>query len=599
MTNDELKEYIYHYATEDKTHSAIMLTGGWGTGKSYFIQNALKPYLKEKGIECVIVSLYGLKELTEISKLIYLDAKFGKLSEKTRFIKSKFKHSEEGVFAVKTIFKGLFSYKGIDISLSDSSIEKLVKSIDLTNKLVVVEDLERSDINIAEVLGFVNSLVEQDNIKVLLIANEEEIAKKVEVEVKKDKKKDPFYVPKYKYTEDAFEYLRIKEKTISDTVVFNNDNRQSIINIVKKFKNKNLERFLNEESVCEIESFASVDGQINFRSFIYACQKTIDIFEKINCESFDDDFIKSMFFGIVSFSAKIKTATEDVKWDGNAYISVDLGSRKYPLYKFCFDYILYQKLDVSKIIEFSNAYNEYKLYDYDSMRFNAITNVINNWKIKSDIEVEEALTSLLDKLQNGDTEIPVFQYAEIYLQILYLAKIFDINSQLYKDAMIKNLSGTEDKVDLFYMFMGFSIKDTDINLQFSEFAKEVQDAVKQGESSLGNVSYDNVSEMLEVITKERDEYLTNKEFATLINIEKFIELIFKCNASQIIQIRQSFNEIYKPSNISLFLSNDKDALKELKDCLEERLKSYNGEKITKHSIELFVKEISEYIDKLQ
>ena len=48
MTNDELNQYILHYLIEDKTKSAIMLTGDWGTGKSYYIQHSLKPFLESE-----------------------------------------------------------------------------------------------------------------------------------------------------------------------------------------------------------------------------------------------------------------------------------------------------------------------------------------------------------------------------------------------------------------------------------------------------------------------------------------------------------------------------------------------------------------------
>lgn len=34
MTIDEMNKYILHYLKADKTHSAIMLTGAWGSGKS-------------------------------------------------------------------------------------------------------------------------------------------------------------------------------------------------------------------------------------------------------------------------------------------------------------------------------------------------------------------------------------------------------------------------------------------------------------------------------------------------------------------------------------------------------------------------------------
>ena len=48
MTYQELNQYILHYLREDKTKSAIMLTGPWGTGKSYYIQNELNRFLRKK-----------------------------------------------------------------------------------------------------------------------------------------------------------------------------------------------------------------------------------------------------------------------------------------------------------------------------------------------------------------------------------------------------------------------------------------------------------------------------------------------------------------------------------------------------------------------
>ena len=44
MTHQYLNPYILHYLTEDKTKSAIMLTAPWGSGKSFYIQNELKPF---------------------------------------------------------------------------------------------------------------------------------------------------------------------------------------------------------------------------------------------------------------------------------------------------------------------------------------------------------------------------------------------------------------------------------------------------------------------------------------------------------------------------------------------------------------------------
>lgn len=58
MQETELKEYIYNYIKNDKTKSAIMLDGEWGIGKSYFIQNSLAPYIREKKIINVLLFHY-------------------------------------------------------------------------------------------------------------------------------------------------------------------------------------------------------------------------------------------------------------------------------------------------------------------------------------------------------------------------------------------------------------------------------------------------------------------------------------------------------------------------------------------------------------
>ena len=67
METKELNKFIKHYLEDDNTHSAIMITAPWGTGKSYYLQNELIPFIDaDDQKKCIVVSLYGLKELQEI-----------------------------------------------------------------------------------------------------------------------------------------------------------------------------------------------------------------------------------------------------------------------------------------------------------------------------------------------------------------------------------------------------------------------------------------------------------------------------------------------------------------------------------------------------
>lgn len=281
MTNDELNEYIKHYLEEDKTHSAIMLTAPWGTGKSYYIQNKLMPFIdSDEEKRCIVVSLYGLKDLHEISKSIYLEIRakaFAKKSEKL----------STGKLIGKTIIKGIASFFNVDLSMKEEDLQKMYESIDLTGKLIILEDLERSNIDIIEIMGYVNNLVEQDGVKVLLVANEEEIIKEEKQKIESESEAVKNILDGYskqkelpKLKEDAKDYLHIKEKTISDTINFVAPLSESIKQIMASFDCEYFDTLLQEKNSDIIKEIIGKIGNqqnINLRSFIFACQKTTDI----------------------------------------------------------------------------------------------------------------------------------------------------------------------------------------------------------------------------------------------------------------------------------------------------------------------------------
>ncbi len=129
------------------------------------------PFLGEEEngkYQCVVVSLYGLSDLSEVSKAIYLETRMRKIridSEKRK----------AAILAAKTVLKGVASRFGVELTADEKDLQALYESIDLSEKLIILEDVERTSINLIELLGYVNSLVEQDNVKVMLVTNEDEI----------------------------------------------------------------------------------------------------------------------------------------------------------------------------------------------------------------------------------------------------------------------------------------------------------------------------------------------------------------------------------------------------------------------------------------
>jgi len=293
MNYAELNNFVKHYMEYDKTQRAIMLTGDWGCGKSHYIQNELIPFLSKEengNYQCIVVSLYGLNKLSEISKTIYLESRM-------KFLNKKSEKTIAGKIAAKTILKGITSFFSIDISKSDDEMTELYESIDLSEKLIILEDVERSNIDILDVLGYVNNLVEQDGVKILLVSNENEIIKFHYSEP--DENGEKIRIPDDK----SIEYLKIKEKTVSDTVLFHCNFYDAIKAIISCFKNDKLNFFTANDKIENILGIMILECCYNLRSLIYACQKTADIFDKSGND--DSDFKKNVFYGTIAFCLRI------------------------------------------------------------------------------------------------------------------------------------------------------------------------------------------------------------------------------------------------------------------------------------------------------
>ena len=231
-----------------------MLTGAWGTGKSYYIKNNLIPFLSkpENGNhQSIVVSLYGLSSLSEISKAIYMEARLKKIRPESEAGKST-------LLIAKTVIKGAASYFGIDLNAKAEDLQALYESIDLSGKLIIIEDVERTRIDIRDLLGYVNSLAEQDNVKVLLVTNEKEIIKykPVEKERQNESSSADWFAElsnsterseEKEYSDSTKNYIETKEKSIGDTINFTGDLKNAIQEIILSFDNHILKQFATEK----------------------------------------------------------------------------------------------------------------------------------------------------------------------------------------------------------------------------------------------------------------------------------------------------------------------------------------------------------------
>jgi hypothetical protein len=153
--NEHVKNYLRYYLSfSTPPLFAVLLNGPWGIGKTFVIKNFVK--LLGETTRHIYVSLYGLRSVDDIDDAIL----------RSMYPVLKHKGVEIGGRALKSVGK----YFHVELDLTARDFIARSKS-----DLYIFDDLERCEMPLNTVMGYINVFVEQEGRKVIIIANEAEI----------------------------------------------------------------------------------------------------------------------------------------------------------------------------------------------------------------------------------------------------------------------------------------------------------------------------------------------------------------------------------------------------------------------------------------
>ncbi|MCI9263699.1 MAG: hypothetical protein HFF06_03920 [Oscillospiraceae bacterium] len=587
MTNQELNEYILNYVEKDRTKSAIMLTAGWGTGKSYYIQNELCPFLKKREHQSIVVSLYGLKTIDEISKRLYFETRMKLLPKKSEGL-------EAGKLIGKTVLKGITSLAGMDLSMSNEDLQKLYETIDLTGKLIILEDVERSGINILEVLGFVNSLVEEDGVKVLLVANEEEILHYEHDE--SDRNGDSYSVS----DKDTKIYLAVKEKTVSDTILFRGDIGKAIADLIRSFDNEALNMFADEAQVDRIITTMGTKRNHNLRTFQFACQKISDIYNKLG--PLENDNAQTIFFGILALSMEIKSGSFP-EWEGGDLLAVTMGYGDFPLYRFCYDYIRRQEFDIDMVQATFEAHTRLRVFDKNGETINdkALQTIFNFYEL-SEKEVINALSDVEHKLDDP-YDIPIYAYHKLAYFMVELHELLGFDYTACKEKMALNMRKCGEEIDAEMLFLPrFEIKEDKKRQQFSDFLQVLKDSIRESLETEIAFSYEptELQELYGDVVKNKKKVAAGHAFISKFDLDKILKMILTSTPAQLSFLRRILFSVYRYSGKEDFIAADRIFMEDLLTKLNEAINQneVSMDRIALLQIGYLISNLKMYIEQL-
>ena len=464
---EDLVESILDYIRAEYTDYAIMINGEWGSGKTYFWNHKIKPKIEAmqvngKKLTPIYMSLYGISNLEEISKKIFI--------ETTQLMDKNLKKfmGASGVGSIPEYAKtGLDMANFFGVTQNGDRLD-YAQFFSTDDKVLCFDDLERANVDVIDILGYINNFVEHDHIKTIIICNEKELSTKLknsnlemktfiatyllDKENKLNIKTDKPMVERIRDTieyvfDKANDYERIKEKLIGETFEYAPEFNYIINGLLMRYENNaDLIRFLRENTALITSTF-NKSGTRNLRILKHALNNFKKIFDTVTNShpNTNNRVLQTMLIFTIAISFEIKAGkiTKDkfVNINNNEeYKSVLVSSRVFmdnrQFYIKEFDNNYYYNFKAEyRFFKFIEKYVRTRIFDMKIFKENmeVIRDTVDTkqlpgykrllteeyWKIPDD-QFNGVIDETLDYVKNGRIEI--IQIVKLFSYFAYFIK---------------------------------------------------------------------------------------------------------------------------------------------------------------------------------
>jgi hypothetical protein len=249
---------VLQYLEQANTDYAYMISGPWGSGKTYFWKTVVVPAIQRnsswRGIadkpRIVYVSLYGIRDTKAIQRsiLTQLHPTAAKITGVLSFIA-----------------QGAIELYGMGNAAQKVDITEWALTLSKTDNVIIcIDDVERASISVIRLFGCINQYVEHGRAKVVLLCNEQELMRK-----------------------GGDRYRRSKEKVVRITRAFSGTLDEALDSIVAEFSHNAPYKTFLDENKGRISSLFAQSGGKNLRILKYGLlvlESAFDAFPQISTD---------------------------------------------------------------------------------------------------------------------------------------------------------------------------------------------------------------------------------------------------------------------------------------------------------------------------
>ena len=482
---EELIESILDYVRADYTDYAIMINGEWGSGKTHFWNNKVRNKIESLQLNgrkytTIYMSLYGISNLEDISKKIFIETT--QLMDKGL---KKYMDAHGETVIPEYAKTGLDMANFFGVTKNGEKVD-YGEFFSTDNKILCFDDLERANVDVIDILGYINNFVEHDHIKTIIICNEKELSTKLKssnLEMKTfiatylldkegnllqtDKPMVEKIADKIEYVFDkANDYERIKEKLIGETFEYAPKFNYIINGILMRYENnKDLITFLRQNTNLITNTFMK-SGTRNLRILKHALNDFQKVFDNVNKYYPNTNLrvLQTMLIFTIAVSFEIKSGkiTKDKFININSneeYKAILVSSRvlmdnrQYYIKEFDNNYYFNFKSDY-RFFKFIELYVRTRIFDMRAFKED-MENIIRTidteklpgykrllteeyWKI-SDDQFPNVIEEVLNDIKQGNLKLIEVLKLFAYFSYFSRRKLIDYDMQTVKKIFIDGM----------------------------------------------------------------------------------------------------------------------------------------------------------------
>ena len=575
MNIQNIEVIFEDYLKADKTQYAILLNGSWGSGKTYFLKNNLEKVANRNGFNTIYISLNGISSIDSLQTYLFLKL-IPILNKKENII---IKNTKKLIGKVVDNLSKAY----LKSSLTDLFKDVTVDSFDFSKYIICFDDLERCQVPIKEVLGYINNFVEHKNVKTLILSDESKIDKNqigyhyikekvigrvlnLELNIETTL---PYLFEKFKIANSSFyNFLIIQKKVLIDIFEGYGQENLRIINFYLTSLEKLFTTFnkIDQKYIQEVIFFSALisiefkKGHITSENYNYNMDLNI-IDEKYHARNFART--SSMILGE---EGAINTVKPYVEIFYETYLTTNF--KLYFFYNSIYIFILTGYLNVENLlIEIRDRYPKIILPEIQD--FNNL--ISSNFRDLSDIDFKRLSENVIQYALEG--KYSIYDYPQLLNFLYYFSKnnliqesIENIDKILYEGLNIAktNTQPNDYNMENLMRFGDDFPAVTKIKYAIKEIHSELKKAefIIKGNLFIEYLVLEDETLLLELLDKNQ----FSEELFQYIDDKLFLETILKISNKRLVNFTDLIKPRYNTKNIG-DLYEDRICLTKLRDSL--------------------------------